>query len=114
MPHQHLHPERITERLVRGFGDEGQEEVVQIWLEYAPGALFRVCRVVDLDRRDLGEARAGERIFEGYELDDALAAANQAIEAELDASAGEADRNADVRPITRRDVEPFLERILTR
>jgi hypothetical protein len=114
MPHQHLHPERITERTVRGFRDDGQEEVVSIWLEYVAGGLFRVCRVVDLERRDLAEARTSERVFDGYELDDALRAANQAIEAELDASTGEEDRNAEVRPITRTDVEPFLERILTR
>ncbi len=114
MPHQHLHPERITERTVRGFGDDGQEEVVSIWLEYARGGLFRVCRVVDLERRDLADARPADLVFEGYELDDALRAANHAIESELDASTGEEDANADVRPITRHDVEPFLERILTR
>jgi hypothetical protein len=114
MPHQHLHPERITERTVRGIRDDGQEEVVSIWLEYATGGLFRVCRVVDLDRREVADARGSERVFEGYELEDALGAANRAIEAELDASTGEESRNAEIRPITRAEVEPYLERILTR
>lgn len=114
MPHQHLHPERITDRVIRGLGDHGEEEIATIWLEYLPGAIYRVCRVVNIEERDLPAAREADHVFEGYELDDALTAINEAIEAELDASAGEDARNADVRPVTRHEVEPYLERLLTR
>ena len=53
--------------------------------------------------------RADDYIFEGYELEDALQAANEALED--DVRVLEADGSTDiVRPFTRSEVLPFLER----
>ncbi|MEP6641067.1 MAG: hypothetical protein ABJB93_04065 [Gaiellales bacterium] len=81
-------------------GDDGAAEVVTIWIERKPGALWAVGRAVDLAQRADGLVRSDDYTFEGYEMGDALAAANAALEADLDVSAEEgtpqqADRFTD-------------------
>ncbi len=79
----------FAERSIRGVGDDGAAEVVSIWIERKPGALWAVGRAVDLGERADGLVRPDDYLFEGYEMGDALAAANGALAADLDVSAEE-------------------------
>jgi hypothetical protein len=79
----------FAERSIRGVGDDGAAEVVTIWIERKPGALWAVGRAVDLAQRPDGLVRPDDYVFEGYEMGDALEAANAALEADLDVSAEE-------------------------
>ena len=80
-----------------------------IWIERRPGAVWAVGRAVNLQLRELEEARPEEMIFEGYELGDALDRANEALEDDVNVL--EADGlSADARPFTRKEVLPLLER----
>jgi hypothetical protein len=99
---------RCAERTLRGFDDAGAEERVVIWIERKPGALWAVGRSVNPQLRS-GEPRREEWLFEGYELEDALQAANDALED--DVRVLEQDGSTDVvRPFTRNELIPFLER----
>lgn len=89
--------------------DEGREERVVIWIERKPGALWAVGRAVNPHHRQSDEPRPDDWLFEGYELEDALEAANGALED--DARVLEDDGStARVRPFTRKEVLPMLER----
>jgi hypothetical protein len=100
---------RCAERVLRGFDDAGQEERVVIWLERRPGALWAVGRAVNPQHRQSDEPRPDDYLFEGYELADALDAANAALED--DARVLEDDGSTErVRPFTRKEVLPVLER----
>jgi hypothetical protein len=90
----------FAERSIRGVGDDGAAEVVTIWIERKPGALWAVGRAVDLAQRADGLVRADDYVFEGYEMGDALEAANEALDADLDVSAEEGNPQ---------EVEPFSE-----
>ena len=100
---------RCAERSLRGFDDAGREERVVIWIERKPGAVWAVGRAVNPQHRASDEPRADDWIFEGYELADALAAANDALEddvrvLEQDGASGR------VKPVTRGELLPILER----
>ncbi len=100
---------RCAERTLRGFDDAGREERVVIWIERKPGAVWAVGRTVNSHERPTGDPRPDEWLFEGYELGDALDAANDALED--DVRVLEQDGATDlVRPFTRAEVIPFLER----
>ncbi len=100
---------RCAERTLRGFDDAGREERVVIWIERKPGAVWAVGRTVNSHERPTGDLRPDEWLFEGYELGDALDAANDALED--DVRVLEQDGATDlVRPFTRAEVIPFLER----
>ena len=100
---------RCAERELRGVDDEGREERVVIWIERKPGAIWAVGRAVNLQHRPSDEPRPDDWLFEGYELEDALEAANAALED--DARVSEDDGStARVRPFTRKEVLPMLER----
>ncbi len=100
---------RYAERTLLGVDDVGDEERIVIWIERRPGALWAVGRAVNPQLRESDENRAEDVIFEGYELDDALARANDALED--DVSVLERDGlETDARPFTRREVLPLLER----
>ncbi len=101
---------RFAERTVRGRDDEGRAETVTLWLDRREGGVWCVCRHVNVRDRDGLEPRHAEVLFEGYELDDALLAANEALEADLAASEDNDDHNDGVRPIRSVDVRPKLER----
>ena len=51
-----------------------------IWIERKEGALWAVGRAVNPQHRPSREARGDDYLFEGYELGDALEAANGALE----------------------------------
>ena len=100
---------RCAERTLRGVDDAGRDERIVIWIERKPGALWAVGRAVNDQHRSSHEPRRDDWIFEGYELGDALEAANDALEddvrvLEQDGASGL------VKPFTRKEVLPVLER----
>jgi len=100
---------RCAERELRGVDDAGREERVVIWIERKEGALWAVGRAVNPQHRPSGEPRRDDYLFEGYELGDALEAANGALEDDVrvledDGALGR------VQPFTRKEVLPVLER----
>jgi hypothetical protein len=100
---------RCAERELRGVDDEGREERVVIWVERKAGAVWAVGRTVNPQHRRSDEPRPDDYLFEGYELADALEAANDALEDDVrvleDDGAG-----GSVKPFTRKEVLPVLER----
>jgi len=99
----------VAERILNGFDDTGEEEQVVVWIERRPGAAWAVGRAVNPQLRPADEPRAEDWVFEGYELADALDRANETLEDDvqvLEADGG----TVDVRPFTRKEVIPFLER----
>jgi hypothetical protein len=100
MQHNGSGAQWFAERTIRGVGDDGAAEVVTIWIERKPGAIWAVGRAVDLAERADGLVRPDDYVFEGYEMGDALEAANAAIDADLDVSAEEGKPQ---------EVEPFSE-----
>ena len=80
-----------------------------IWIERKEGALWAVGRAVNQQHRPSDEPRREDWLFEGYELGDALQAANEALEDDVQVleQDGAADR---VKPFTRKEVLPVLER----
>ncbi|HJS49133.1 MAG TPA: hypothetical protein VJ745_02330 [Gaiellaceae bacterium] len=100
---------RYAERTLTGVDDVGVEEQIVIWIERRPGAVWAVGRQVNPQLRDSDEPRPEDLVFEGYELEDALDRANEALED--DVSVLEADGlPADAKPFTRKEVLPLLER----
>ena len=100
---------RYAERVLVGVDDVGEEERILFWIERRPGAVWAVGRAVNAHLRDSDEPRPEDVIFEGYELEDALERANEALED--DVSVLERDGTpADARPFTRKEVLPLLER----
>ena len=71
---------RFAERVVHGVDDAGADETVVIWIERKQGALWAVGRAVNPQHRASDEPRRDDYLFEGYELEDALGAANDALE----------------------------------
>ena len=71
---------RFAERVLEGVDDTGAAERVVLWIERRPGALWAVGRAVNPQHRQSDEPRRDDWIFEGYELSDALDAANEALE----------------------------------
>ena len=100
---------RFAEREVQGVDDQGEAERVVIWIERLPGALWAVGRAVNPQYRRSDEARRDDYIFQGYELSDALEAANGALED--DARVSEEDgHDAKVKPFVRAELLRPLER----
>ena len=100
---------RYAERTLVGVDDVGEEERIVLWIERRPGALWAVGRVVNPQLRDSGDPRPEDVVFEGYELEDALDRANEALEDDVRVLE-EDGRPADARPFTRKEVLPLLER----
>jgi len=100
---------RFAERVLTGVDDTGAVERVVIWIERKPGALWAVGRVVNPQLRRTDEPKRDDYVFEGYELEDALDAANGALED--DVSVLEEDGNtAKVKPFVRDELLKPLER----
>ena len=96
---------RCAERVLRGVDDAGREERVVIWVERKAGALWAVGRSVNPQHRRSDEPRPDDYLFEGYELGDALDAANGALEDDVrvleDDGVG-----GSVKPFTRKRSSP--------
>jgi hypothetical protein len=71
---------RFAERVLHGFDDGGARERVVIWIERRQGGVWAVGRVVNPQHRSSNEARADDYVWEGFELEDALDAANATLE----------------------------------
>jgi hypothetical protein len=71
---------RFAERVVEGRDDAGAAERIEIWIERKEGGLWAVGRAVNLQYRPSDEPRHNDYVFEGYELQDALDAANATLE----------------------------------
>jgi hypothetical protein len=100
---------RCAERVLDGVDDVGRAERVVIWVERKPGALWAVGRAVNPQHRPSSESRSDDYLFEGYELSDALEAANAALEDDVQVL--EADGASErIKPFTRKEVLPVLER----
>ena len=68
---------RFAERVVSGVDDRGAEERIVIWIERKAGALWAVGRAVNPQHRSTDDARSGDYLFEGYELEDDLRVSTQ-------------------------------------
>ena len=100
---------RFAERVVHGVDDAGAEETIVIWIERKQGAVWAVGRAVNPQHRPSHEPRRDDYLFEGYELGDALDAANAALED--DAVVSEQDgHTGKVRPFRRDELTKPLER----
>ena len=100
---------RCAERVLRGIDDAGREERIVIWIERKEGALWAVGRVVNQQHRASDESRDHDWLFQGYELGDALQAANEALEDDVEVLEQDGV-GGSVKPFTRKEVLPVLER----
>ena len=100
---------RFAERVLDGFDDAGSPERVVIWIERQQGGLWAVGRAVNPQHRPSTEPRPDDYVFQGYELDDALEQANDALEDDV-VVLEEDGADGRVRPFTRKEVLPSLER----
>lgn len=100
---------RFAERVVEGFDDGGSSERIVLWIERKEGGIWAVGRAVNPQHRTAVEPRADDYIFEGFELQDALDAANDALEddAEVAANDGSEERYT---PFKRTEILEPLER----
>src|SRR3954465_702336 len=80
---------RFAERRVQGVGDDGADDRIRIWIERRTGGGWAVGGAVGLDERADGAVHADDYVFEGFEMGDALEAANEALRADLDVSRDE-------------------------
>ena len=94
---------------MNGRDDEGRVERIVVWIERRPGALWVVARAVNPQLRDAPETRPDDVVWQGYELDDALDAANGTLED--DCVVSEEDGSAaKVRPFRREELLEPLEK----
>jgi hypothetical protein len=92
-----------------GVDDAGEEERIVIWLERREGGVWTVGRAVNPQLRQTDEPREVDTIFEGFDLAEALTCANEALEDDVRVLENDR-REVDVKPFTRREVLPVLER----
>jgi hypothetical protein len=100
---------RFAERELRGVDDQGTQERVVIWIERRPGAQWAVGRIVNPELRPSEEPRESDYVFSGYELEDALDAANAALDDDVRVSE-ELGLDQRVRPFRREEILEPLER----
>jgi hypothetical protein len=100
---------RFAERVVSGVDDLGVEERIVIWIERKPGGVWAVGRAVNPQHRRSDEPRADDYLFEGFELEDALEQANEALEDDVRVSSDDG-RAADAKPFVRSEILGPLER----
>jgi len=100
---------RFAARTLHGIGDDGGREEILIWIERRPGALWAVGRAIDIGNRMTPRPRPDDYVFEGYEMGDALSAANSALRDDLQVSA-EDGLNESVSPFAEEDLLKPLER----
>jgi hypothetical protein len=100
---------RFAERELHGVDDLGNSERVVIWIERQSGGMWAVGRAVNPQHRRSDEPRRDDYIFQGFELSDALEAANGALED--DAVVSEQDGWTElIRPFVRDELLKPLER----
>src|SRR5262249_6117856 len=101
---------RFATRTVHGLDDSGRDEAITLWIEWQPGGQWAVGRMVNAAARENPLiARGDDYLFMGVELQDALDAANDGLDADLDVSRSDG-RNADVEPFAEEECKAKLER----
>src|SRR3954452_19293726 len=101
---------RFATRTVRGTDDAGTAASITIWIEWAQGGEWAVGRVVNAHlRENPALPRSDDFLFRGFEMADALAAANEALASDLDVSRADG-RNEDVQPFGDEELRRRLER----
>ena len=100
---------RFAERVIDGFDDAGTPERIVIWIERKEGGVWAVGRAVNPQHRESDDARPGDYAFEGYELQDALDAANDALEDDISVSEQDGQQSL-LQPFKRAEVLRPLER----
>jgi hypothetical protein len=100
---------RFAERSLTGVDDAGQEERVVIWIERKTGAIWAVGRAVNPHLRSSHEPRRDDYVFEGFELEDALEAANNVLEDDVRVLEQDG-RDSDAKPFVRKELLGPLER----
>jgi hypothetical protein len=95
--------------VLQGVDHAGADERIVFSIERRAGGVWAVTRAINPDERTTDEPRPDEVVFEGYELEEALARANDALEDDVRVLE-EDGRDAKVRPFSRREVLPILER----
>jgi hypothetical protein len=74
---------RFAERVLHGVDDDGARQEIVIWIERRQGALWAVGRAINPRNRAVPEPRPDDYVFQGYEMGDALYAANMALREDL-------------------------------
>jgi len=100
---------RFAERVVEGRDDGGGAERVVIWIERRPGALWAVGRQVNPQHRETDAPRADDYLWEGFELEDCLEAANGVLEDDTVVSESDGG-SAKVKPFRREELLEPLEK----
>jgi hypothetical protein len=100
---------RFAERVVAGVDDVGAPERVVLWIEWCEDGSWAVGRAIDPEHRPTDEPKPDDVIFAGYELEDALDHANEALEDEVRVLEDEG-LDVKVAPFTRQEILPKLER----
>ena len=100
---------RFAERVIDGFDDAGTPERIVIWIERKEGGVWAVGRAVNPQHRESDDPRPGDYAFEGYELQDALDAANDALEDDIRVSEQDGQQSR-LQPFKRAEVLRPLER----
>jgi hypothetical protein len=100
---------RFAERALTGVDDQGREERVVVWIERKAGALWAVGRAVNPQHRSSDEPHRDDYVFEGYELEDALEAANATLEDDVRVLEQDG-RDVDAKPFVREELLKPLER----
>ena len=90
-------------------GEDGSREEIAIWIERLPGALWAVGRTINPRERTAPGPRQVDFIFQGYEMGDALEAANNALSDDLEVSAEEGV-NEPIELFTEQELLKPLER----
>jgi hypothetical protein len=89
--------------------DERGVESILIWIEHrGDDGSWAVGRASDLTQREHAAPRDHDFVFTGFDIDDALDAANAALEDDLVASERDGIHDLDVSPFLRRDLESPL------
>jgi hypothetical protein len=100
---------RFAQRVLHGVGEDGAREEIVIWIERRPGAVWSVGRAIDPKSRPVVAPVRQDFVFEGYEMGDALEAANNALSDDLRVSSGDG-LNEDVEPFAEEELLKPLER----
>src|SRR5687767_6123076 len=100
---------RFAERVVHGVDDDGSRQEIVIWIERRPGAVWAVGRAINPRHRAIPEPLPDDYVFEGYEMGDALEAANGALQDDLAVSHEEGLDEA-VQPFVDEELLKPLER----
>ena len=101
-----------AERVLTGVDDRGRTEAIRLRIEWMTGGVWGVIRTVNVQLRENPElTREDDVVFRGYELDDAIAAANGVLSDDLAVSCSDGIMVAPGPPMfARRELERPLER----